>query len=357
MLLFLLLPIAGQVYASWRVWHILPAPTWVKVIAVALMTLALACLVLNFMLHSENLPLWLSQCIYEIGTSWPIILLYMVMLFMVLDLGRLLHIINSSFVINSVSGTVAVAALLIAIFTYGNIHYHNKVRQPLTLASNGKLSKPIKVVMMSDLHLGFHNRRADFAKWVDMINAENPDLILIAGDIVDINVDPLLRENVASEWQRLNAPIYACIGNHEYYAQEEKARQFISAAGISLLKDSTAIVGDLCIIGRDDATNRRRMPLNSLIEKADMGKYTILLDHQPHHLEQAEKAGIDFQFSGHTHHGQVWPISWITERMYEVAHGQWQRGNTRYYISSGIGIWGGKFRIGTRSEYVVATIE
>lgn len=321
------------------------------------MTLALVCLMLNFMLRSERVPLWLSQTMYEIGTSWPIILLYMVMLFAVIDLCRLLHIINNGFVINSLAGTVTVAAVLIVIFTYGNIHYHNKVRQPLQLYSQGKVKKPIKVVLMSDLHLGFHNRRADFSKWVNLINAENPDLILIAGDIIDIKVYPLLREDVASEWKRLKAPVYSCLGNHEYYAQEELARKFMADAGIHLLRDSVAVVGDLVIIGRDDATNHRRMPLEKLMAEVDSSKYTILLDHQPHNLEQAEKAGINFQFSGHTHHGQVWPISWITDKMYEVAFGAWTRGNTVYYVSSGIGIWGGKFRIGTRSEYVVATIE
>ena len=353
----MLLPLAGQVYASWRVWHILPTATWVKVIAVVLMALALACLVLNFMLRSERIPLWLSQGIYEIGTSWPIILLYLVMLFAVIDLGRLLHIINNSFVINSLAGTITVATVLIALFTYGNIHYHNKVRQPLQLHSQGKVSKPMKVVLMSDLHLGYHNRRADFAKWVDMINSENPDLILIAGDIIDFTVDPLMREDMASEWRRLKAPIYTCMGNHEYFSHESKASQFFMDAGIHLLRDSVIVIDDLCIIGRDDASNKRRMPLDKLMANADSSKYTILLDHQPHKLEQAEKAGINFQFSGHTHHGQVWPISWITDKMYEVAFGAWTRGNTVYYVSSGIGIWGGKFRIGTRSEYIVATIK
>lgn len=77
----------------------------------------------------------------------------------------------------------------------------------------------------------------------------------------------------------------------------------------------------------------------------------------PYHLEEAEQNGIDFQFSGHTHHGQVWPVSWITDALYEKAYGSLQKGNTQYYISSGLGIWGGKFRIGTQSEYVVLTIE
>jgi predicted MPP superfamily phosphohydrolase len=84
--------------------------------------------------------------------------------------------------------------------------------------------------------------------------------------------------------------------------------------------------------------------------------YTIILDHQPYNLERSEQAGADFQLSGHTHRGQVWPISWITDAIYECSWGSHQRGNTRFYVSSGIGIWGGKYRIGTQSEYVVATI-
>ena len=111
--------------------------------------------------------------------------------------------------------------------------------------------------------------------------------------------------------------------------------------------------GDLCIIGRDDRTNRHRSPLAKLLQQADSGRYSILLDHQPYHLEQAERAGIDFQLSGHTHEGQIWPISWITHSVYECAWGAHQRGATQYYISSGLGIWGGKFRIGTQSEYIV----
>ena len=86
------------------------------------------------------------------------------------------------------------------------------------------------------------------------------------------------------------------------------------------------------------------------------GRFTILLDHQPYHLDEAEKNGIDFQFSGHTHYGQVWPVSWVTDAIYEDAFGPLRKGATQYYVSSGVGIWGGKFRIGTRSEYVVLTV-
>ena len=93
------------------------------------------------------------------------------------------------------------------------------------------------------------------------------------------------------------------------------------------------------------------------LRKALLLNYTIVLDHQPYNLDRAEAAGVDFQLSGHTHRGQVWPISWITDRIYECSWGSHQRGSTQFYVSSGIGIWGGKFRIGTQSEYVVATLK
>ena len=210
--------------------------------------------------------------------------------------------------------------------------------------------------MLTDLHLGYHNRRAEFSRWVDMLNAEKPDLILIGGDIIDISVHPLLEENVAEEFRRLTAPVYACLGNHEYYSGDINAEKFYREAGIHLLKDSVATVLGINIIGRDDRTNLRRASVETLIKKTDTSKFTILLDHQPYHLEEAEKAGIDFQLSGHTHYGQVWPISWIEDAIYENAYGPLTKGKTRYFVTSGIGIWGGKFRIGTRSEYLVATI-
>jgi predicted MPP superfamily phosphohydrolase len=244
---------------------------------------------------------------------------------------------------------------LFGIFLYGNFHYYNKVRVPLALKSSTPLPKAYKVVMASDLHLGYHNPRKELARWVDMINAEHPDFILIAGDIIDGSMRPLLEERMAEEFHRLQAPVYACLGNHEFYAGQPEAKQFYRDAGIHLLIDDCAVIdGSIVIIGRDDRTNMRRKPVKDLIDKKEL--YSIVLDHQPYNLDRTEAAGVDFQLSGHTHRGQVWPISWITDHIYECSWGSHRRGNTQYYISSGIGIWGGKFRIGTQSEYVVATL-
>ena len=355
MLIFMLLPLLGNVYVLWHVWRILPLPSWAKVVVVTLMVFAFLLLFVGFSRH-VHLSMPLATAVYEIGTSWLIILLYLFMAFLLLDIGRWVHLVPATFLKNSWSGTLAVTAFMFIIFLYGNIHYHQKVRQPLMLTTGKTLSRKMKVVMLSDLHLGYHNRRSEFAKWVDKINEEKADLILVAGDIIDKNIQPLEEQEMHQEFLRLNAPVVACLGNHEYYGGESNALLFYKKADITLLRDSVTTVGDLCIIGRDDRSNPKRKTLSELMKGVDRTKYLVVLDHQPIQLEEAEQNGIDFQLSGHTHHGQVWPISWITESIYECAFGEWQRGSTRYYVTSGIGIWGGKFRIGTRSEYVVAEI-
>lgn len=352
----MLLPLLGITYISWHIWTVVPLSSLWRLLLIGCLAVSFALLFLNIGRFIDRMPMWMARWSYDIGSSSLFVLLYLTIIFLVLDLGRLVRLIPREWLYHNYYTTSAIALGMFIIFLLGNIHYYHKVRVPLELTTEKPLARPLKLVMASDLHLGYHNPRKELKRWVDMINAEQPDLVLIAGDIIDMSIRPLLEENMAEELHRIEAPVYACLGNHEYFSHEPAARQFFSDAGIQLLRDSTVIVGDLCLIGRDDRTNRHRADLAQLAAKADSQRYTILLDHQPYHLEAAEQAGIDFQFSGHTHHGQVWPISWITDTVYECAFGEHQRGHTHYYISSGLGIWGGKYRIGTQSEYVVATL-
>ncbi len=367
MLLFTLLPLLGIGYVSWHVWCLLPLWWGWKVLAVVLLFSSFLLMFAGMAGLLDRLPLPVAAAVYEVGTSSVFVLMYLVLIFLVLDLLRLVLHLLSCFhgsmynILHDNWWTVgAIAVFMVATFLYGNIHYRHKYRQTLTLTTTKPLARPLKVVMASDLHIGYHNTRKELARWVDLINSEQPDVILIGGDIIDMSMRPLREERMHEEFHRLKAPVYACLGNHEYYSGQPDALQFYRDAGIHLLRDSTATVGDLLVIGRDDRTNLRRKPLAEVMKAAGQkpsALYTVVLDHQPHHLEEAEQAGVEFQFSGHTHYGQVWPISWITDAIYECAFGEHRRGHTRYYVSSGLGIWGGKFRIGTRSEYVVATIK
>ena len=356
-MLFLALPFLAISYIGWHVWCLLPLSSIWKTLVIAIIVGAFLLTFANFSRSTDGMPMPVAIFCYEVANSSLIILLYLFMLFLLLDIGRLVRLIPRTLLYNNWATAIGIFVFMTIIFTYGYFHYMHKHREEIQLTTKKPIAKPMKVVMMSDLHLGYHNRRAELHRWVDMINEEHPDLILIAGDIIDMSIRPLKEQRMFEEFHRFNAPVYACIGNHEFYSGEPDAQQFYKQAGIHLLQDSCVVVGDLCIIGRDDRTNRQRKSLVDLMKQADKSKFTILLDHQPFFLEQTAQQKIDFQFSGHTHHGQVWPISWITEHIYECAFGPLQKGNTQYYITSGIGIWGGKFRIGTRSEYVVVTIK
>lgn len=356
-IVFFVLPLIGIAYSFWRTWHILPVSNLCKYIVLGILAIVVFWFFANFALFKiDSWPMPWARASYEIGNSTIFVLLYAVMLFLVLDLGRLAHLVPRSFLFDSWKGTATVVGILVATFTYGYFNYLHKVRVPLEITTGKQLERQKKIVMVSDLHIGYHNNRKEISTWIDKINAEKPDLILIGGDIIDGHIRPIVDENMAQEFRRLKAPVYACLGNHEYYGGEKAAEQFYKDAGINLLIDRSTSVQGINIIGRDDRTNRNRKSVKALTHGLDMSRYTIMLDHQPYNLEDAELAGIDFQLSGHTHYGQMWPISWIEDAIYEKAYGALTKGNTQYYVTSGMGIWGAKFRIGTQSEYVVATL-
>lgn len=346
--------LAMQGYVTWHVWRVLPFSTPVKVAITVLMLMALACMVFQF--KSDSMPLGMATAAYEIGNSWLVIMFYLLMAFLLLDIGRLVHLVPASWLRGNAVTSLVMTGVMLVVFIGGNIHYHNKARRDIQFTTDKPLDKPLKIVMISDLHAGFHNRRTEVGRWVDMINAENPDLILIAGDVIDGKVRPLQEMGTAEEFKRFEAPVVACPGNHDYMTGIDKAVDLLSKTGIRVLRDESVTIGGVTIIGRDDFINRARKGLAQLMQGVDSGNYVIVLDHQPHHLEEAEQCGVDLQLSGHTHRGQVWPLNWVTRAMYECDYGQWKRGNTDYYVSSGIGLWGGKFRIGTSSEYAVITV-
>ena len=217
----------------------------------------------------------------------------------------------------------------------------------------------LKVVAISDIHLGYATNKTMLAGYVDMINAQRPDIVLIGGDLIDNSVAPLRYEHMEEELSKIYAPlgVYMVPGNHEYISGIEESEKFIAQTPIVLLRDSVAILpNQIQLIGRDDRHNKGRKTLGQLTANLDKSKPVILLDHQPYDLEKTEEAGVDLQFSGHTHRGQVWPMNWIVDHLFELSYGIKKIGNSTIYVSSGLSLWGPPFRIGTDSEMVVFNI-
>lgn len=220
--------------------------------------------------------------------------------------------------------------------------------------------KTLNVVAASDIHLGTIIGRKRFCNIVNKINSLQPDIVLFPGDIVDEDLGPVIKQNLGDALTQLRAKfgVYAATGNHEFIGGVTQATQYLEEHNVVMLRDSVVKINQsLYIVGREDRTvnrftARQRKSLKELLTAVDKKYPIILLDHQPFQLNEAEENGIDLQISGHTHHGQLWPLNFITRAVYEISMGYLKKGNTHYYVSCGVGTWGPPVRIGNRPEII-----
>lgn len=316
----------------------------------------------TFIFRNAALPATFARTCQEVGTGWLVFTLYMVLLLVLFDVLRLFNLrFKYAFHVS--------LGLTLSLLAYGYYHYQHPEIRVINIVINKTVgagdagdaktetgNKPLKVVAVSDIHLGYQTDKTMLKGYVDRINALHPDLILIGGDLIDNSVVPLQEERMEEELGQLQAPlgVYMVPGNHEYISGIDESIDFIRRTPITLLRDTVVTLPNgLQLIGRDDRHNRSRQSLKELTAGLDRKRPLILLDHQPYRLNETEQAGVDLQFSGHTHRGQVWPLSLVTDYMFELSYGHRQMGNTHIYVSSGLSLWGPPFRIGTDSEVVV----
>ncbi|MDH6355904.1 putative MPP superfamily phosphohydrolase/uncharacterized integral membrane protein [Dysgonomonas sp. PH5-45] len=364
-ILFLLLFLGGNYYVFYRAWASMPPTPIGRIILIGFAVIAVSSLFVSF-LFGDSLPVGVATLFYKIGTAWIFIFLYFFMMYLLKDIfslvARSVHYIPDDAITRYTKenwlGFCFMIGFISLLMVCGYLKYIWKVRveQPVAIEKTIGTTDSLRIVAISDLHLGYGIGKDELQKWVELINKEQPDVVLIAGDAIDNSLRPLLEGDFAEPFKEIKSKygVFACLGNHEYISGVNQSMEFYKKAGIQLLKDQAVLVDSaFYIVGRDDKSNPRRKPLSHLVADVDKSKPIILIDHQPYNLEESEENGIDLQFSGHTHRGQVWPISLITDYIYEDSYGYLKKGNTNIYVSSGIGIWGGKFRIGTQSEYVV----
>ena len=348
--------LAGNFYIFKRGAEALVAqPFGVKILLAALFWCGALSFIGSFWIQNTKLPIALAHTTHEIGTGWLVFTLYMVLCLAVFDLFRLFNFsCKYEFYIS--------LFLTLSLLSYGYYNYQHPKTEVFNIVINKPAvhyEQPLKVVSVSDIHLGYGTDKEELKQYVEMINAQKPDLILIGGDLIDSSVVPLYKEKMMEELAELKVPlgIYMVPGNHEYISDIRKSMQFINETPIRLLRDEVVTLpGGIQIVGRDDRSNKSRLSLQELMKNIDPAKPVILLDHQPYDLPDTESAGIDLQFSGHTHRGQVWPISLVTDRLFDQSYGYRKWGNSHIYVSSGLSLWGPPFRIGTDSELVVFNI-
>lgn len=222
----------------------------------------------------------------------------------------------------------------------------------------------LRIVHLSDLHLGFVNDRRMLSRIADLVRPLQPDLICITGDTFEHGLSAMEDPAAFAALLRALRPplgMYACLGNHDAGRDFREMLAFLSRAGIRLLRDETVTpCPQLCIAGRRDATpggkrNPERKSAAELLEERPEA-YTVLLDHQPGDEDAARRAGADLLLCGHTHGGQFFPVGLIVRLRFPHMKGIRREGEFCTVVSAGSGAGSPPIRLGSRGEIAVVDV-
>lgn len=315
-------------------------------------------------------PCGFTGVITWVGSFWLAFLLYFVIVVMLIDEARLINhfvkifppVFYVDYARTKLILLVSVTILVSIAVTAGYINARNPrvKKMNLHIAKVVPGCKELNLVMASDIHLGTLIAKRKANKLVTTINSLNPDLVLFAGDVVDEDLTPVILNNLGANLSQIRAKlgVYAIPGNHEYIGGAEPAIRYLEEHGVKVLRDTAIRIDNrFYLVGRDDRDKKRftgkaRLELGELMKEVDRSCPVILMDHQPFHLDQTVHEKVDLQLSGHTHHGQIWPLNLITSSMYEISSGYLKKGDTHFYVSNGFGTWGPPIRLGNRPEIV-----
>ena len=218
----------------------------------------------------------------------------------------------------------------------------------------------LRIALISDLHLGAFVGSDHVRRIVDAVNAIHPDLIVIAGDLIDddnsILSEPAELQKISCEFRRLQSEYgtVLTLGNHDPNADDPAFRLFLEESDIRLLHNQLLELPKVNVIGISDPARNRRIPIGTLLADANPAKPSIVVDHDPRYMDTSVAQNADLVLSGHTHAGQFIPASVITRialgkhRFY----GHHKAGDTHTVVTSGAGFFNLPVRIGTRNEIV-----
>lgn len=241
-------------------------------------------------------------------------------------------------------------------------------------------TKQLKIAMIGDMHMGYNVGVTHMKQMVKKINALEPDIILIAGDIFDNEYEAMddpeqLIEVLQGLESRLG--VYSVYGNHDIQEKilagftfdwkgkkqaDERMDAFVEKCGFHHLRDQAVLVDNsFYLIGRADEERPgkgidERAAIDELMQKVDPSLPVFVLDHEPKELKEQAAAGVDFCMNGHVHDGQVFPGNLLMDIMWDNSCGYKQFGDMHSIVTSGVGVWGPPMRIGTDSEICEITV-
>lgn len=329
---------------------------WVKLVAGFLSVSFVGASLLGFRYTN-----WLARAFYKVAAVWlgwlTLLVLATVPAWIVFGIAKLASIPLD---FHRLVEWLFAAAIVAGIYAVVNAGWTRTTRISVQLPNLPPVWHGRRVALISDVHLG-HVRNGGFLRrMVSKILHEQPDAVLIAGDLYDGT--PLDVVRAAEPLRKLTAPlgVYFIAGNHEQFDDDTKYLNAVEKAGVRVLRNEKVDVEGLQIVGVSyrDAANGSVLASRLRGLGIDRNRASIFLTHAPDHADIAEAAGFSLQLCGHTHLGQYIPFTWMVRRIYgRFAYGLSRIGNMRAYTSSGAGTWGPPLRLGSNPEIVVLELE
>ncbi len=270
---------------------------------------------------------------------------------------------------------MAAILLTITYLSAGWIQAHHVWQTNYTIETDKSVGN-LRIALLADSHIGTTFHGNGFCEELKRIQAQEPDIVVVAGDFVD---EDTTKSDMLISCQALGAlqttyGVYFVFGNHDKgnYANGERGYDGDELAaeleknGVTVLEDEAVFIDDrFCLIGRQDLSEKlqfggNRADMAVLTQKLDPEKFSIVLDHQPRDYTAQAETGVDLVLSGHTHGGQLFPLmqlmEWTGLGGNDSVYGRKHKDNTDFIVTSGISDWAIKFKTGCRSEYVIIDI-
>ena len=263
--------------------------------------------------------------------------------------------------------SVVLCTIVTCIWGFINVQRVHHVSYDIQIQSQTDISG-LNIVIFSDLHLGSVGSEDRLDKIVDEINHLEPDILCIAGDFFDTEFSSIQNPEKAIQTLRkirTTYGVYACLGNHDAGKTYGQMASFLEQSNICLLNDTSVIIDNrLVLVGRLDGSpiggygTLKRKDFTQILTPEMKNLPVVVLDHNPANIhEYGEEA--DLILCGHTHKGQLFPANIITNLMYTVDYGYYQKDaqSPQVIVSSGVGYWGMPMRVGTQCEIVSIKIQ
>lgn len=309
------------------------------------------------------LPFPVLKALALFGGFWTFFLYYSILLgilhYLILAFMKRVSKNKSNFGIYAARFRKAGLLIIFICMVIGTIEAYNPVVR-YEIIKTDKIVRPVRVILVSDLHLGTFLGQDYCEKLVRRINKENPDLVFIAGDIIDDRYEIVKRQDSMKPLAKIEAKlgVAAVLGNHDYFDRRtDEEIDYLCKIGVSVLVNEDKLFDQIHLVGlKDFSKDQQTEYLQSLSEK-NKAKYSILLEHQPRRIDAASNAGYDLYLAGHTHGGAFFPNGVFTKLIHQLDYGRQDFADMTAIVTSGYGFFGIPVRLGVRSEYVVIDLQ